>query len=420
MRQPIKTGQRVTGSEVAEQLASDIQALAAIERPSASPGEHTAARWVQGRLWAIGLTPQIERFQFNPDYWTVWGAHGFLALAAAGLAFGGRRAARVASLMSLLTAVSFWGELTTRLSLLRRLAPARASYNVLARCSDNKELPVLIVSAHHDAPHSGLVFHPRVPRSLPSGLRWLTEPPTALKAPFSGMLMIALGAVAHAFDIRRPFVRRVTALGGLINAVFLALMWNTARTPVSPGANDNASGVAALLALAQRFFSDPPANLNIWFLSTGSEEGMLGGMQAFVKQHGHELEGRQAWVLNLEVLGSGRPVFLEGEGCLGWRPYEGELLALARELSQAPPFASVEPLERPPFMTDAFITTRAGIPSLTIASLDHDTRVSHYHWRTDLPEHIDLASVEAAYAFCEELVRRLAHGLPEQSGRQGP
>jgi hypothetical protein len=376
---------------------------------------------VQGRLSAIGLTPQIEPFQFNPDYWTVWGAHGFLALAAGGLAFGGRRVGRFASLISLLTVVSFWGELTTRLSLLRRLAPARTSYNVIARCSDNKELPVLIVSAHHDAPHSGLVFHPRVPRFLPSGLRWLTEPPTALKAPFGGMVMIALGAVAHAFGIRRPFVRRMMALGGLISAVFLALMWNTARTRVSPGANDNASGVAALLALARGFFSDPPANLNVWVLSTGSEEGMLGGMQAFMEQHGHELKGRPAWALNLEVLGSGRPVFLEGEGCLGWRPYEGELLALARELSQAPPFASVEPLERPPFMTDAFITTRAGLPSLTIASLDREHLVSQYHWQTDVPEHIDLASVEAAYAFCDELVRRLAQRMQGQlgTGRQG-
>lgn len=418
VRQPIETAERVIGSEVTAQLASDIQALAAIGRPSASPGEHAAARWVQGRLWAIGLTPQIERFQFNPDYWVVWGAHGFLALAAAGLCLGGRQTRRIASLVGLVAAVSFWGELTTRLSLLRRLAPARTSYNVIARCSDNKELPVLIVSAHHDAPHSGLVFHPRVPRLLPSGLRWLTEPPAALKAPFGGMLMIALGAVAHAFGIRRRIVRRMTALGAIINAVFLALMWNTARTRVSPGANDNASGVAALLALARRCFSDPPANLNVWVLSTGSEEGMLGGMQAFWSQHRRQLEGRRVYVLNLEVLGSGRPVYLEGEGHLGWRSYEGELLALARELSQAPPFVDVKPLKKPPFMTDAFITARRGVPSLTIASLDRDSRVAHYHWRTDLPENIDLASVKAAYMFSHELIRQLAQDLQKQYGRR--
>jgi hypothetical protein len=372
---------------------------------------------VQGRLWATGLTPQIERFQFNPDYWVVWGLHGFLALAAAGLCLGGRRARRIAALVGLTTAVSFWGELTTRLSLLRRLAPTRTSYNVIARCSDNKEQPVLIVSAHHDAPHSGLVFHPQVPRFLPSGLRWLTEPPTALKAPFAGMLMIALGAAAHALGIRRPIVRRMQAFGALINAVFLALMWSTARTRVSPGANDNATGVAALLALARRFSTDPPANLNVWFLSTGSEEGMLGGMHAFMKQHGHELEGRRVYVLNLEVLGSGRPVYLEGEGHLGWRSYEGELLTLARELAQGPPFADVEPLKRPPFVTDAFITARRGIPSLTIASLDRDSRVAHYHWRTDLAENIDLASVKAAYTFCDELVRRLAQRMQDQLGQ---
>jgi hypothetical protein len=401
---------------VAEQMAVDIRTLAAMERPSASPGEETAARYLEGRLQAIGLTPQIERFQFNPDYWTVWGAHGLLALAAAGLAFGGRRAARVASLVGLLTVASFWGELTTRLSLVRRLMPTRTSYNVIARCyGDSKERPLLIVSAHHDAPHSGLVFHPLVPRFFPSRLRWITEPPNALKFPFAGMLMIALGAAARSFGARRRLVHQMMALGGLINAVFLALMRNTARTRVSPGANDNASGVAVLLALAQRFAVDPPAGLSMWFLSTGSEEGMLGGMRDFVKQHRHELDGRRVWLLNLEVLGSGQPVYLEGEGHLGRRSYQGELLSLARELSQTAPFVDVEPLTRPPFVTDAFITAGRGIPSLTVASLDRDSRVSHYHWRSDLPEHIDLASVEAAYAFCQELIQRLAQDA-SQSG----
>ena len=402
-----KTG-RIIRPEVAEQLASDIQTLAAIERPSASPGELAAARWVQSRLRSMGLAPQVERFQFNPDYWTVWGAHGVLAIAAAWLAIRGRRAVRVASLISLLTVLSFWGELTTRFSLLRRLMPTRTSCNVLARLSDDAEAPVLIVSAHHDAPHSGVVFHPRIPRALPSRLRGFAEPAAVLKAPFGGMLLVALAAVTRAFGARRHVVRRILLFGASINAGFLVLLWNIARSRPSPGANDNASGVAALLALAQRLSSDPPSGLSIWFLSTGCEEGMLGGMRAFLKQHRRELGGRRAWLLNLEVLGSGRPVYLEGEGYLGRRSYQGELLSLARELSQSGLLVNVDPWARPPFVTDALIAAQHGIPALTIASLDRDSRVSHYHWRTDVPENIDLASVETAYTLCHELIQRLA------------
>jgi hypothetical protein len=416
--QPIEKARSISvESDLTERLASDIRALAAIERPSASPGEHTAARWVQDRLWLSGLRPQIEPFQFNPDYWAIWGAHAFLAATAAAALALSRRPRRIASLVALLTAVSFWGELTTRLSLLRRLMLARTSYNVLARLSDNKESPVLIVSAHHDAPHSGVIFQPQLQRLLPSRLRSLAEPATALQVPFAGMSAIALGGAAHAIGVRRSFVRRMLSLGGLINVGFLALMWDVARTRVSPGANDNASGEAVLLALAERCSHDPPPNLNLWFLSTGSEEGMLGGMRAFLQEHRRELEGRRVWLLNLEVLGSGQPVYLEGEGYLGWRPYTGELLSLANELSQAPPFDAVRPWTRPPFVTDALIALRHGIPALTIASLDRDSRVAHYHGRTDLPENIDLSSVEAAYEFCHELVRRLA---VEQSGQLAP
>jgi len=415
--QPIEKTKPIIGPDVTAQLASDIRALAALERPSASPGEHAAARWLQGRLSAMGLSAQIERFQFNPDYWSVWGAHAFLSAAAAALVLSRRRVRRAALAISVLTAVSFWGELTARLFLLRRLMPARASYNVLARLSDDGESPVLIVSAHHDAPRSGVIFHPRVPQLLPSRLRSLAEPASALRAPFAGMLAVALGAAAHSCNLQRRFARWLLMLGGLINAGVLVLMRNVARAPLSPGANDDASGVAVLLALAQRYSREPPANLNVWFLSTGSEEGMLGGMQAFLSQHRRELERRRVCVLNLEVLGSGRPVYIEGEGYLGWRPYQGELLSLARELSRRPPFEQVEPWTRPPFVTDALAAARRGIPALTIASVDRDSRVSHYHWRTDLPEHIDLASVEGAYDLCRELVRRLAMGPPGRRRR---
>ncbi|MBP7560446.1 MAG: M28 family peptidase [Armatimonadetes bacterium] len=42
--------------------------------------------------------------------------------------------------------------------------------------------------------------------------------------------------------------------------------------PVSPGANDNASGVAVLLELARRLAGDPSA-ANVWFVAFGTEEG---------------------------------------------------------------------------------------------------------------------------------------------------
>ena len=74
-------------------LAADVEALASIERPSASPGEEIAARWVQSRLRDLGLEAQIEEFQFNPDLGTVWGLHEVLAVLSAALGLRRGRAA---------------------------------------------------------------------------------------------------------------------------------------------------------------------------------------------------------------------------------------------------------------------------------------------------------------------------------------
>jgi Zn-dependent M28 family amino/carboxypeptidase len=53
------------------------------------------------------------------------------------------------------------------------------------------------------------------------------------------------------------------------------------RNRYSPGANDNASGVGVVLALAEHFAARPPAHVRLGFLFTGAEETGLHGATAF-------------------------------------------------------------------------------------------------------------------------------------------
>ena len=112
-------------------------------------------------------------------------------------------------------------------------------------------------------------------------------------------------------------------------------------------------------------------------------------------------------MLNLEVLGSGRVAYLEGEGFLRRYPFGREAVALAEEVAREPEFAEVRSLGNAPFATDALIATRLGVPAITIASLNDAGYVPHYHWTSDTPEHFDLRSVEQAYRFCRRMIERL-------------
>ncbi|MBY5922543.1 M28 family peptidase [Ferrimonas balearica] len=79
-----------------------------------------------------------------------------------------------------------------------------------------------------------------------------------------------------------------------------------------PGADDNASGVAVLLALAEQAQQHPPAQ-GVIFAALDAEENGLYGSKALVQQlTGVELE----WVLNLDMVG--RPP-KDGRAQLWWR-----------------------------------------------------------------------------------------------------
>lgn len=389
-------------------LAADIRALASIERPSASPGEEEAAQWVKSRFEETGLTAEIETFRYNPDYWTAWGAHGVLTALAAGAALLSHRTARAAAVGSALTAMSLFGEFTSSYHLLRRLLPTRSSYNVVARLKNPSASRVLIVSAHHDAPRSGLMFHP----VLTSTMARLFGPSRDQSVPFGatlgGMLAVSVGAFSVSVGTARRLASRLLWLGGLGGVAFATLMWDVGRRPMSPGANDDASGVAVVLGLASALRREPLPDAEVWFLSTGSEEGILGGMRAFLTRHREELAEREPVVLNLEMLGSGRVAFLEGEGFLWRRGYLGPAPEVAREVAAEGAFRGVRALATAPFVTDAQVATQFGIPAVTVVSISEDGQIPHYHWPTDTADNVHLGSVQDAFAFAHRLAVRLA------------
>lgn len=388
------------------QLRADIDGLCRFHRPSASEGEREAARWVASRFSELGLEPELEEFRFYPDYWNVWGAHAAISGAAGLAALASRRLARPSARLACLVAASFWGDLTCGFYWLRSAFPARQSYNVLARLPNSAASRVLVVSAHHDAAHSGLVFHPAIPRWLERTFGPSSETPPILKLPFGALLLVAgaawLRSVGRAGAIARPALR----LGLALNGLMAALMADIGRSPVVPGANDNASGVAGVLALASELSREPPANLEVWFLSNGCEEGIMGGMTAFLREHRQELAARRPFFLNFEMMGAGRPLYHLGEGFLKFYPYHPEAVRLAERVAQEPDFedATSAPIR---LGTDALIPTRQGFPAITIASAAIGGFAPNYHWPTDTPENVDLRSVERTCQFALRMVQHL-------------
>jgi hypothetical protein len=264
--------------------------------------------------------------------------------------------------------------------------------NVIARTGDPAGTRTLLVLAHHDAPQTGLIFdqtlqrwiHERFPHLLE---RFKTQPPqwwVGLAAP--------LGALTSVLGGRRgPAVAGL--LVGLLGVGLAADMW---RSPTVPGANDNLSGVAVLVALAELLRNHPPAGLRVLLVSCGAEETLQDGIRAFMARHGSELPRGRSFVLNYDTVGSPHLVMIEAEGPFWMEAYPG---APFRDLIADCAWRSGIPLERglrARASTDSIITARAGHSTATLGSITDWRAIANYHLPSDLPENLDFATIAAA------------------------
>jgi peptidase M28-like protein len=390
------------------QLEADVRALAAIARPSASDGERRSAEWIAARLRECGFPTRVEEEAAHGTYWWPLGLCNAIAVAGGALALpaGRRRRARRAlgAAVAAVAAAAVWDDVGIHRHWFRRaLLPYRSTWNVVAEAGDRDAREVLIVAAHHDAAHSGLIYAPGlgelVARRLPRLWDRVTSSPPLLWLVFGGPALIAAGAL---FGRRRP-LRAGLALATGSTAAFVDI----GLRDVVPGANDNLSAVAALLGAARALQRRPLRGLRVVLLFPGSEESFEEGMQAFARRHFPHLSPRHTRVLALETVGCPHLTLPEAEGMLIKQAYDHDLRELiaqcAREL-QVPLWRGL----KLSFSSDALVGLRWGFPTAMLGSLNEFKAPSNYHWPTDVPENVDYRSVADTARVVEALARRLA------------
>jgi len=388
---------------LALELETVVHALAAFERPSASEGERRAAEWIAARIREHGHPASVEVERAHGGYWWPLGVlNGGAALA--GLAARrsrSRRARLLAGALAAAAAAAIWDDVGGgRLWFRRAALPHRDTFNVVAEAGDPAAAETVVVVAHHDAAHSGLVFHPALPRlfaeRFPAQHERASQSVPIMYATWLGPVMVAAGSILG----RAGLLRAGTALG----ACAAAAMADIARSEVVPGANDNLSAVALLVALARSLAERPAPGVRVLLLSTGSEESFMEGMQGFMRRHRDTLDPASTTVLCLECVGSPTLTLVEAEGMLRMRHYSH---AARERLARAAEAVGVELVRglRTVAATDALIALRRGYDAATLASIDATKFPSNYHWPSDTPENLDWETIERAFAVADRFVR---------------
>ncbi len=289
-------------------LREVIEALAPIERAAGSEGERHAAHWIADRLTAAGATAHVEEAKFRGG-WAGLMAGLSAAGAASGLlaaTSGGRRAGIAGGLAA---AGLIADDCSNGARPLRKLVrPERTTWNVVAEAGDPDADRNLVVLAHHDAAQTGYVFDPTLQEAVIDRLPGVVERRDTSLPLWWSVLAGPLLAAAGGMTGRRGVARA----GAALSALTAAAMADIQRSPTVPGANDNLTAVAVIVALAEALRERPVKGLRVQLVSVGAEEVLQGGIYGYCERHLAGMDRERTFFLNVETVGGPSLALLEG------------------------------------------------------------------------------------------------------------
>jgi hypothetical protein len=380
-----------------------ILTLAPTGRGSATQAEGRAAEYVRARLADLGIADtRLQAFRGLRSIWLFLAvAYGFALIGHAAFWLLRRPLGSENALFISITAFCIGGYLMVQKMNfkdypLRARLPYGPSQNVVAA------LPAAGETRRKVVLHAHLDSHRAVWLFATDLLVWLYFVTSTL-----GIYGFYLSPIFYGLSIftHLPFLAWIA----LIPLISHLPGWFTGMTAdlgsYSPGANDDASAVGSVLALAERLRQFPLEHTEVWLAFTGCEETGCEGMSALLKEYGPMLKG--ALFVNLEEVGIGeRLVYLRSEGLpfpRRIRPQvEQFIAAAATELG-----ISVQPIEAGGLgaFTETGVVWANGFDGICLMNLREGALwPPEWHRMTDRADRLQPEALERAHQLVWELL----------------
>ena len=381
-----------------------IRELCSFEgRGPGTDAERRAANALAGRLRSMGRRADIEPFFSHPQYALVHLVHAALGIAGSLLA---TVQPAIGFALVLFAAASTYLDLNTRLYLVRSLLFRRVSQNVVSPGNRPDAPARLILMAHYDAARTGYVFSrasKRI-RRLPERVRLGLGPFRVFFWLGLAPLLPILGARMAGLDA--TWLNAVQAIPTIVLIIAAFLLIDIALSEIVPGAYDNASGVAAVLSAADDLTTDPPPNLDVWIVLTGSEESFCEGSRAFVRSRRKQLDRASTYFVNVDSVSYGQVAYETSQGPVISIPHDRQLVELAEALGTAGAADGGARPIRHPLLDDALPPRIRRLRSITLRTTDPDGNLAPwYHTLDDVPDRVDSAALSRATDFVVALSR---------------
>lgn len=281
---------------------------------------------------------------------------------------------------------------------LSRFLPQFPSQNVVGRFLGLQPKSTIIVTAYYD---SGCAM----PFTTPERVAWLRPVHVLL---VSCMVVVLATCAADSFSDPEMQPNQLSAIVrwsgiGVLAFGALILFFTASHGDDIRGANNNASGVAALLGLAEKLKAEPAEDADVWLVATGSHEAWMGGIRHFLAEH--KPSRANTYFLNLESVGAGRLHYLTKEGFLYALPADPTMVALAKSMCAGRPIQAGTLRAVP---TEAHALLSRNRKAMTLMGLDRGGLPRHWNQISDRVTEVDTTNIAETIDFAAGYVRKLA------------
>ncbi|MDK6029182.1 M28 family peptidase [Ignisphaera sp. 4213-co] len=268
----------------------------------------------------------------------------------------------------------------------------RRSANVVTSFGSGEKR--IVVMAHYDSAKAAYSFNPRRVHMLRR----------TIYVNFFSSILVVVMTIVGVFLFRYALFTALILSTPLWLTVAILIHRELFHNYV-PGANDNASGVAVVLGLAESLKREEQSlgsKISLYIVFTGAEEvGMLGSYY-FRKYNPHLLSN--AIIINVDNPGFGKLYLTECEGVVLTWCSNKEFRTFIHKFAKS---KGINTMVYKLLPTDATPLMRSGYKATSLMAFANGM-IKNYHWYSDTADGIDSRNLAKARDILLELIKSLA------------
>jgi hypothetical protein len=382
-------------------------------RGSTTAKEAEAHDYCAATLEGLGYEVHREQFLAPTSGWQPYAlAQGLLLVAVAlFLIFGAgpnpQTGGLAAAALSLIVSVSFFLHLAHLSNPLLWFIPTERSQNVWAVARPSgEERQQVVLSGHVDTHRAAL--------AMQSPALWQVFQILTILVGVANVAL--LGLFIWGIFTADALPRTIALFVAILPLLGLVFTLQPDFAPFVKGANDNASGAAAVLSFAERLKAEPLQNTAVYLVNTGCEEVGCFGLQDWIERHEASEAPEASYLVLDNIGGKGSDVnYVVDETLLTPVKADPYLVDLAAQVAKDHPALDAKPFHYRGLYSELSIASVHGQSALGLLDFDPKSKMPpNFHTARDDMNNIDPAVLERSEQFAWELLKKIDADPPEE------